>query len=536
MRYLTSGIFIICWALNLAAQVGNKPVIGKVSYISSQNVYVKFESTKSINIGDTLYLQNENKPIPVLIVNSLSSTSCVCTPISKNTITVSMQISAKTSTPKLNEDKISEKIIPSVEKVVADTLESAKEDKLIDPKFKQKISGSIAASSYSIFSNVSDANSTRHRYQLSLIAKNIGNSKFSAETYASFQHKKDNWDLVQENIFNALKVYSLSVKYDNIKNTQIVLGRKVNPKISSIGAIDGIQYEGKVGGIFFGTFGGFRPNYTDYSFDFSLPQFGVYAGHSFSNPNGEMQNSIAFIEQMNGSKTDRRFAYFQHSNALLKNLYFFGTLEIELYKNINDNPQSTFDISNAYLVLSYQLSKRIRLSTSYDNRKNVIYYESYKSYINQILEIEARQGLSLQTSYCNLKNLTFGMKAGYRFANNNSSETKNLYGYITYNNIPAIKLNVTGAFNYIEASYVKGNIYNLNLSRDIQQVNLFVDIGYQLVDYSYAGSETNAIQNILNLSVSLRLPKKISISANYEYTYEKQDQFSRLNLQIRKRF
>jgi hypothetical protein len=315
-----------------------------------------------------------------------------------------------------------------------------------------------------------------------------------------------------------------------------VLGRKINPNLSSIGAIDGLQYEARINNTSLGIIVGSRPNYTDYSFDFNLLQFGLYAGHKFYNSTGEMQNSFAVVEQMNSMKTDRRFAYFQHSNSLIKNLYFFGTIEFDLYKNIDNSPQNTINLSNAYVVINYKLLKKITLSGSYDNRKNIIYYESYKSFINQILEIEARQGLSFQASYYDQKNLSFGAKAGYRFPNKNSKETINLYGFVSYYNIPVIKSNAIVSVNYIETSYVNGKILNLNISRDFLQGAFYLDIGYQLVDYSYVGNETSALQNVINMNISWNLPKGISISANYETTLEKQVQNNRLNLQLRKRF
>jgi hypothetical protein len=47
---------------------------------------------------------------------------------------------------------------------------------------------------------------------------------------------------------------------------------------------------------------------------------------------GIIQNTLAFIQQNNSGQTDRRFAYFQHSNSLLTGLKFFGSVECDLYK------------------------------------------------------------------------------------------------------------------------------------------------------------------------------------------------------------
>lgn len=61
---------------------------GTVTYISSQNVYVKFVSTDGISKGDTLLFQGKNGLEPGLLVKELSSISCVCTPI--GTVTFKM--------------------------------------------------------------------------------------------------------------------------------------------------------------------------------------------------------------------------------------------------------------------------------------------------------------------------------------------------------------------------------------------------------------------------------------------------------------
>ena len=73
----------LCFAGGLKAQSGNI-IFGKISYISSQNIYVKFELTENIQIGDTLYLKKESTFIPILVVLNQSSTSCVCRPISNS--------------------------------------------------------------------------------------------------------------------------------------------------------------------------------------------------------------------------------------------------------------------------------------------------------------------------------------------------------------------------------------------------------------------------------------------------------------------
>ena len=110
------------------------------------------------------------------------------------------------------------------------------------------------------------------------------------------------------------------MKYELGKNTVISVGRKINPNISSIGALDGLQTESNYKHFFWGAVAGFRPDYTDYGFNAHLLEYGAYFGHTAQNKNGRMQTSLALFEQTNSGKTDRRFAYFQHDNSLIKNV------------------------------------------------------------------------------------------------------------------------------------------------------------------------------------------------------------------------
>ena len=177
-----------------------------------------------------------------------------------------------------------------------------------------------------------------------------------------------------------------------------------------MGAIDGLQYELRLKSFTIGLVGGFRPDYLNYSFNADLVQFGGYLGHDYSNKNGSMQTTLAFIDQLNNGNTDRRFAYLQHTNALVKNLFFFGSVEVDLYKQIMTPPSDTIQtdttytqdnspsLTNLYLSLRYRPIRQLSLSVSYSSRQNVIYYETYKDIVERLLEETALQGFTFQVT------------------------------------------------------------------------------------------------------------------------------------------
>ena len=450
MRLSILTFLFLALTTGINAQVGIEDLSGQVSYVSSQNVYVKFRSTSGISAGDTLFVSTESKMVPALIVTNFSSTSCVCTSLSPINLKVGDLVLAAIERPEAkNTETVSdvpEKTIPVSEIFIesADSSDSKSKTKGV----KQKIRGSISLNSYSDLSNTSAENSQKFRYSISLNAENIGNSRFSIESYLSFKHKSGEWDVVKNDIFSALKIYNLALKYDINSSTRISLGRRINPRLSSVGAIDGLQAEKSFGRFTAGAVIGFRPDYTDYGFNSGLLQYGAYIAHNSKSDKAPSESSIAFMQQFNQLKTDRRFIYFQHSNSFIRNLYFYSTLEVDLFSlrtdSINgDKPQSTFDLTGLYVSLRYKIFKNFTVSGSYDARKNVMYYETYKTFIDRMLESEIRQGFRLQANYRITRDLMLGLQSGYRYLKTDPRPSKNIYGYLTYSNIPGVNLTAT---------------------------------------------------------------------------------------------
>jgi hypothetical protein len=534
MRYLFSIILILVVAFNLEAQTVTEPLQGSVTYVTSQNVYVKFSSTEGIASGDTLFIQKDNSLIPSLVVKDLSSISCVCVRISNLKFAVTDKVlSTKIRVPEKKAVVIA--IVPAQAPTLVPQDSSTAQNTTTAPTLKQHINGRISLGANTGFSSTSFS-TYRTRFTFSMNAQNIGNSRLSAETYIVFTNKDKEWTQTGYNVFTGLKIYSLAAIYDAGKNSRIVLGRKINPKISSMGAVDGLQYEVKLKSISIGAIAGTRPDYTDYGFNAKLLQYGAYLSHDANTKNGSIQSSLAFIEQKNSGKTDRRFVYLQHSNNLLPKLNFFGSMEIDLYKVVDSVQSNSPSLTNLYLSLRYRLNKKLSFSASYTNRQNIIYYESYKSMLDQMLAEQATQGYQLQINFRPINKLSVGLNGGYRFQKKDPKPSKNLYGYVTYSSIPGLNASATLSVNWLETTYLAGKIYSLGLSRDFLKGKLYGNIGYKYVDYVYNSSDYKVKQNVGELGLSWRIYKKLSFSMNYEGTFEKDLNYSQIYGQLSQSF
>ena len=462
-------IFILLFSLAVITVQAQDRVIfeqGTVSYLSSRSVYVKFNSTQNIKPGDTLFIQQDQQLTPALVVNQKSSSSTVCTPLGTIQLQVKDVVVLRIITPAKPVEEaapsLEEEAVTAILTVPNDPVRKPLEDSPVeDILFKEKIKGRVSVASYSNFSDYK--NTHRMRYAFSFRGYNLNNSRFSTESYVTFRHQLN--DSIK--LADALKVYALSVKYDFNKNTSLNFGRKINPKFSSMGAIDGLQFEKGMGPFSFGLVAGSRPDLQDYGFNLDLLQFGGYASLSSTDPSKYAQTTLGFIEQMNTNKTDRRFIYFQHSSTLAKHLNLFGSFEMDLFEKINEQVNNSAQLTNLYLSLRYRVGRKLRLSASYDNRKNIIYYESYKSFIDQLIEDETRQGFRFGFNYRPFKTISWGVNSSLRLQKSKENASRNLSSYLNFSSVPFIKARATLRANFLQTDFIDSQIFGIRFSKPL---------------------------------------------------------------------
>ncbi|MBT3383084.1 MAG: hypothetical protein HN410_05135 [Prolixibacteraceae bacterium] len=531
-------IQMVVFSLGLVFQVsGQEPKIieGAVSYISGQSIYVKFESTQGIENGDTLFMLKNEILTPALIVEHRSSISCLCKAVGENTFKVADQIVGKQKGAKNREvtkTQTEEQVEQDVNEQALVSLEKGTEK----PSAAQNVAGRISLSSYSNFSNSTGDDVHRFRYTVSMKALNISDSKLSAETYISFSHKLNQWDLVQEDLSNALKIYSLALKYDFNESATLWAGRKINPKIANVGAVDGLQFQKQFNNFFAGAVVGSRPDFQNYGYNIDLLEYGAYVGQSQKVENGFVQTSLAFFEQRNSSNIDRRFTYFQHSNSFIKNVNIFSSFELDLYKLENGVAQNTVSLTSLYFSIRYRVSRRLSLFASFDTRKNVIYYETFKNYADEVLQLASRQGLRFRVNYRPINYLNIGINAGTRSRKEDPRPTKTLNSNVTYTRLPWINASLALSSNLMQTSYLDGQVYGARLSKDIVPGKLYSQFHYRFVNFNYVSSASNLKQNIGEVNFSYQFNKKLYLSVNLEATFQENENYNRVYLNLRRKF
>ena len=520
-------VLIIC--SHIYGQETDFVLQGKVSFVTSKNIYVKFKKTDLIKIGDTLSINYT----PCLIVNNKSSSSVVCTKINDcelkkdNIVTYNYII-------EIVEVKENETIEDDIGISYNDSIKTINQNSK-KAVYTENIKARLSASTYSTISSIRDDN---HRImsRFSLNANHINNSKYSIETYLNYRQNIVSGESSSSQKNSYLRIFNLALKYDVDSTLSVTIGRKINYKISSLGAIDGLQVEKFFGKNYVGLIAGFRPDIFDYGFNTNLLQYGAYIGRLTDNKNLYSQTTLGLAEQRNDNEIDRRFVYFQHSSTIFKKLSLFSTAELDIYNKVNDSINNSARLTNLYVSARYRFNRSINTSLSYDSRKRIIYYKTYETDIERLLDEDiARQGFRARLNIRPFKYVYSGFSYSKRFQNDSQNKSDNIYGYISFSNLP-IEGRISLTYNMNSSNYLDSNIASIRYSRPFMDNRLNADFYYRFVNYEYVSNIPDLSQHYIGAYLSYYIDRSLTISLSGEFSTYNQENNYRINTRIIKRF
>lgn len=536
LKYIIAAILLyLTGSIAYASTYEKVERIGIVTYKSTQNVYVKFENTAGIAPGDTLFQKTERSIVPAVIVQFISTKSVAGQTIGDIDIKVDDKLYAVIEKEIPDSTTVSDKLPETA--IVLSNQEVAAKDNLTRRKLNESgISGKFSVQSYSNISNSSYfADNQRWRYSFALNAKKIGGSDLSFSNYMTFAYRADQWVKLKENIGQSIRVYDLAMNYDFSKNTSLWLGRHLNRKISNISSIDGLQFETGINENYIGVVAGSRPNYTDLGLNMKLFEYGVYLGREDSLSSGYMTNTVAFFEQTNDFKTDRRFLYLQHSNSLIPKTNIFLSTEVDMFKMISRVKSNQFQLTSLFASVRYSPSSAFSISLNYDARKNVIYYETYKNFIDSLFENETRQGFNVRINVRPVNRVFLGLSGGYRFQKSDIKPARNFGAYAGYSEIPGIYITPTVSYTKLITSYIDGGVAGLRLSRSFGSI-FDLSVYYRNTQYKFYSTIGKLNQNSVSVDLSTMLLNPVFFTISYEGIFEKTSTSGRILLDLTTRF
>lgn len=520
MIFLLSLVF----ETQIKGQIENS-IVGEVTFVTTSSVYVKFQNTDGISVGDTLTLGGETD---CLIVKNKSSNSVVCSTIESCTLNkgdvVIYNLRNKKSTIEVEEDLTPDVVplIPVIEEEKAN---------------QEKIKGRVSVSSYN---NIASKRSNNYRLmsRFSLNASHINNSKFSFDTYLNYRYKFPDPESEAKPETSFFRIYNLAIRFDADPSLSFTLGRKINSKAWSVGAIDGLQAEKFFGKTYLGAIVGFRPDIYNYSINTNLFEYGVYLGRQSKSDNVYTETTLGYIEQKNGSQIDRRYTFFQFSSTFFNKLNVFSSLELDLFSKINGETSANPRLTNLYASARYRFSRKFDVFVSYDSRKRIIYYETYQSEIDRILDDDlARQGIRTRINYRPIKMLSLGLSYSKRFEIDQQNRSDNFYGYVSLSKIPGIAgSRLIGSFNLNKSNYLESRVLAVRYSVPLVKRKLNAEFYYRHVSYIYTNSVSSLGQNYFGANFSYNITRRLLFSISTEMSTFNEENNYRIYAKVVQRF
>lgn len=494
---------------------------GKVTFATSNSVYVRFDNTERIKVGDTLQLNTDKGRSSCLVVTNKSSISCVCRRIANCDV--------------IKDDELSFRVPGNAVKKEVDKTKSTTSPQ-IDSPYQQRMRGSISAATY-INNTTSGTTNRRDMYRFSLNASNINNSKFSTENYFIYRHNSSTSESSSYKKKDLFNVYSLAVKYDIDSTFSITMGRKVNSKASSLGMIDGLQMEKSFGNIQVGILSGFRPDITDHSFNSQRLQFGTYLGVKTETRKFYSQSTIGFLEERNGGNIDRRYIYLQHSSTISSNFNIFSSLELDVFNNFGNAIANNLRLTNFHISTRFRVNRKLNFRLSFDTRKRILYYETFRTEIEELLaDDRSRQGIRFRVNFRPTRLMNLGLTYGKRFQSDNQNQSDNINGFFSLSKLPSIGGRLTTNINVNRSHYLVSGVISIRHSKDLIKKKLRSDIYVRNVQYAYIVRETQFNQQYYGASLTYNILPKLTFTALGEMAMKPPQNTYRINARIIKRF
>ena len=275
MKYLIINIvaFILIQSSIFSQNKLTTEYVGSVTYQSSQYYYVNLGSDQGLKEGDTLFKKSDRLFKPVIQIKFISGRSSAGIVLNGEKLKLKDDVYAVNI--KSSADNIRSKGLIDISDSVK-TIQTENENIATDYNLKNKSKPSTFRGRFSVqygtgFSNyTSTGNDQRWRYTFSSDADNIGGSDFSFTNYFNFYYRTSEWNRIKNNMSQNIRVYDFAAKYEFDNSKSALVGRHINQKVSSLGSIDGIQFQKSWNSVYGGLIIGSRPNITDFGLNTKL--------------------------------------------------------------------------------------------------------------------------------------------------------------------------------------------------------------------------------------------------------------------------
>lgn len=147
-RSFLNGSLLIALLLGVSISVeAQQEFTGKVTYVTSQHIYARFDGVNDLLVGDTIFVHADSQLKPLMVIESKSSYSAVGKPFPGVEVTLGQEVVGRSTARTKTEvkDKPAEPV--STEEVLVTSPDSTGPKQKAGGDFSEKVRGWISLSS-----------------------------------------------------------------------------------------------------------------------------------------------------------------------------------------------------------------------------------------------------------------------------------------------------------------------------------------------------------------------------------------------------
>ena len=297
---------------------------GTVTFITAENVYVRFASTTGIESGDTLRTPAGE---PCLVVQQRSSTSCVsvplggCAPVEGDAFVARLRV----------EEEVADEVVVELERpeVVLEEQEVALPPQL---RVKGRLTSSVFATGVDRGGERS-VTSARWSSRLTLRVEHVAvaGRLVDFDVSANLQRIYRDASSSTPGWRGRNTVYQAAASTELGGGVEVAVGRRLARGFSTVGSLDGLHAGWRRGPWELGVVAGFQPNLLTQGVATDRPVFGGLVGRQVRTEGASTDWRLGFLGQTRNGTSDRHFLFGQYRLHLGSAWRFFGSAEWDLY-------------------------------------------------------------------------------------------------------------------------------------------------------------------------------------------------------------
>jgi hypothetical protein len=409
--FLFFSFFIFCFSL-CNAQYSTAG--GKVTFLSSGNVYVVRPENVECHEGDTLTIARNNKNIALFFVTGVSSKSVVGKNVPDSVkIAVGDSVFGFKVMQKKNDATIPQNI---------------REKKNTEPS-GNIIRGRIALQQSSVL-NATNSDFSFHQPSaiVNISIERLANSFWNLSLYTNSQYTlSSNNTRFRNSSRSCTRFYNLFFDYSNPHEALSYSFGRIQSKLAlGLGAFDGVQVLYRTAPFIFGFSGGSQPNYRTSGIETINTKFSQFVHYQFHTEEQlHYEATIAYTKQMRKGKLDREFLYMQNSFSTTRLFKLYHSTEIDFSEIHRGAVEKKLHITNTYFSLGSTPLDWLSLSAGYDATRTVYLFETNNSIADSLFDKTLQQGFRFSANVRTENGLAFNVFSNIRLRENDTRKSVN---------------------------------------------------------------------------------------------------------------